>query len=193
MLVVRRRAAPVRRHPVPYGLSRTTLQRSDLAGFAGYGHCASHSRWYWGLKLYLLTTTDGLPVTWCLANPKLGEREVAQELLAHAHEAGALQPGMVVITDKGLPGRDMERFCADQVGVLLVRPDRKDEKRRFGNLAGIRRWIESVNDTRKGQLDLEGHGGRTTAGVYTASPTASSRWPPRSGTTDPSTPRTSGP
>jgi hypothetical protein len=153
--------------PVPCGMSRCTAQRSDLVGFAGYGYCAAHSRWYWGLKLYLLTTTDGLPVAWCLATPKLGEREVAQELLAHARETGGLQPGMVVITDKGLSGKDMERFCADQVGILLVRPDRKDEKRRYGNLAGIRQWIESVNDTLKGQLDLEGHGGRTAAGVYT--------------------------
>jgi len=30
----------------------------------------------------------------------------------------------------------------------------------------IRQWIESVNDTLKGQLDLERHGGRTTEGVY---------------------------
>ena len=60
----------------------------------------------------------------------------------------------------------MEHFAADQVGVLLVRPDRKDEKRRYGNLAGMRQWIESVNDTLKGQLDLERHGGRTGAGVY---------------------------
>lgn len=73
---------------------------------------------------------------------------------------------MVVVTDKGLSGKGMERFCTQQVGVLLVRPDRKDEKRRHGNLAGIRQWIESVNDTLKGQLDLEGHGGRTAAGVF---------------------------
>jgi hypothetical protein len=60
----------------------------------------------------------------------------------------------------------MERFCAEQVGVLLVRPDRKDEKRRYGDLAGVRRWIESVNDTLKGQLGLEGHGGRAAGGVF---------------------------
>jgi hypothetical protein len=30
-----------------------------------------------------------------------------------------------------------------------------------------RQWIESVNGTLKGQLDLECHGGRTAAGVYT--------------------------
>ena len=34
--------------PVPYGMSRETVKRSDLAGHAGYGYCASHSRFYWG-------------------------------------------------------------------------------------------------------------------------------------------------
>jgi len=31
----------------------------------------------------------------------------------------------------------------------------------------VRQWIESVNQTLKGQLRLEGHGGRTPAGVFT--------------------------
>jgi hypothetical protein len=107
-----------------------------------------------------------MPVAWCLADPKLGEREVAQELLAHARDIGALQDGMIVLADKGLAGREMERYAADQIKVLLARPDRKDERRRFGTLGGMRQWIESVNDTLKGQLDLERHGGRTPAGVY---------------------------
>ena len=152
--------------PVPCGTSRPTAQRSALAEIAGYGYCAAHSRWYWGLKLYLLTTAEGLPVAWCLANPKIGEREIAEDLLAHARELGALAPGMVVLADKGLAGTAIERYAAEQIGVLLARPDRRDEQRRFGNLAGVRQWIESVNDTLKGQLDLEGHGGRTPAGVY---------------------------
>jgi hypothetical protein len=52
--------------PVPCGTSRQTVRRSDLAGRAGYGYCAAHSRWYWGLKLYPLPTAEGLPVAWCL-------------------------------------------------------------------------------------------------------------------------------
>ncbi|MDQ0673466.1 hypothetical protein QFZ36_001027 [Pseudarthrobacter siccitolerans] len=30
--------------PLPCGMSRETVKRSDLAGHAGYGYCASHSR-----------------------------------------------------------------------------------------------------------------------------------------------------
>jgi hypothetical protein len=152
--------------PVPCGTSRETVKRSELAGWANYGYCAAHSRWYWGLKLYLITTPEGMPAAWCLADPKLGEREVATELLAHARDTGALREGMIVLADKGLAGREMERYAAEEVKVLLARPDRKDERRRFGNLGGMRQWIESVNDTLKGQLDLERHGGRTPAGVY---------------------------
>lgn len=48
--------------PVPGGMSRETVKRSDLAGHAGYGYCASHSRYYWGLKLYLVCTGDGMPI-----------------------------------------------------------------------------------------------------------------------------------
>jgi hypothetical protein len=152
--------------PVPCGTSRQTVKRSELAGWANYGYCAAHSRWYWGLKLYLLTTAEGMPVAWCLADPKLGERDVAADLLGHARDTGALGDQMIVLSDKGLAGREMERFAADQIKVLLARPDRKNERRRFGNLAGMRQWIEAIIDTLKGQLDLERHGGRTASGVF---------------------------
>jgi hypothetical protein len=127
--------------PIPCGTSRETVRRSELAGWVNYGYCASHSRWYWGLKLYLLATPEGMPVAWGLADPKLGEREVATELLAHARDTGALRDKMIVLADKGLAGREIEHCAAGQVRVLLARPDRRDERRRFGNLAGMRQWV----------------------------------------------------
>jgi hypothetical protein len=48
--------------PVECALSRPTVKRSDLAGRAGYGHCSSHSRFFWGLRLHLLCTPSGLPI-----------------------------------------------------------------------------------------------------------------------------------
>jgi hypothetical protein len=41
-----------------------------------------------------------------------------------------------------------------------------DEKPWHGSIGWIRQWIELVNNTFRGQLDLERHGGRTTVGVY---------------------------
>ncbi len=67
--------------PVPCAASRETVKRSELAGHAGYGYCASHSRYFWGFGLYLICTPEGMPIIWGLAHPKLGEREVTQALL----------------------------------------------------------------------------------------------------------------
>lgn len=47
--------------PVECGRSRETAKRSDLGGWAEYGYCASHSRYFWGLRLHLLCTLHGLP------------------------------------------------------------------------------------------------------------------------------------
>lgn len=150
--------------PLPCGASRETAKRSELAGWAGYGYCASHSRFYWGLKLYLVTTLEGMPVVWCLADPKLGEREVAADLLGHGHDLRAFPTGVVVIGDKGFAGRGFERDMTE-LGITFVRPDRRDEPRRHGNLALIRQRIESIFNTAKRQLSLEQHGARTPASV----------------------------
>ena len=48
--------------PVECGRSRETAKRSDLAGWAQYGYCASHSRYFWGLRLHLVCTPAGLPL-----------------------------------------------------------------------------------------------------------------------------------
>jgi Transposase DDE domain len=152
--------------PVPCGTSRETVKRSELAGWAGYGYDASHHRFYWGLKLYVLAAPDGVPVAWCLANPDQGEREVAEALLDRAARQGVLRPGMVVLAEEGLAGREFDQFV-DGLGATLARPDRRDEPHRFGSLGGVRQWVEAIFDTLKDQLGLERHGAHTVHGAWT--------------------------
>jgi hypothetical protein len=149
--------------PVPCAASRETVKRSALAGHAGYGYCKSHHRYFWGLRLYVLAAPDGLPVAWCLATPKLGEREVVAAMLDR--ERGRLRPGLVILADKGFAGHDFEQLVAAH-GAVLVGPDRADERPCHGSLGRWRQWIESTFDTLKDQLGLERHRGRTLAGVY---------------------------
>jgi DDE family transposase len=154
--------------PVECGRSQPTAKRSELAGWAGYGYCASHSRYFWGLRLHLVCTPAGLPVAFALTNPKIDEREVARDLFEIEPELLGRRPGQTVIADKGYASAEFETFLTEH-DARLLRPARKNERPRPGAhfLKPLRQIIESVNDTLKGQLDLERHGGRTHDGVTT--------------------------
>ena len=151
--------------PVPCAASRETVKRSELAGHAAYGYCAAHSRYFWGFRLYLLCSPDGMPHGFCLAPANQPEREVAAALLERMRTSGALHGDELVIGDKGFAGEQFEQIVRSLAHAFL-RPDRRNEQPRHGSLGGIRQWIESIIDTAKGQLSLERHGGRTLAGVW---------------------------
>ena len=153
--------------PVECGRSRPTAKRSGLAGFAGYGYCASHSRFFWGLRLHLICTPSGLPIAFALAGAKADEREVARDMLEIDPHLLAARPGQKIMGDKGYASAEFETFLAGR-GAVFIRPARSDEKTRAHSrfLKPLRQLIESVNDTLKGQLDLERHGGRTDEGVF---------------------------
>lgn len=136
--------------PVECARSRETVKRSDLAGWAAYGYCASHSRFFWGLRLHLVCTPGGLPIAFALTSAKADERTTLVDMLGADPHLVAQRPGQTLIADKNYYGRDFERTLAE-AGLHLLRP--------------LRQVIESINQTFKGQLDLERHGGRTPGGV----------------------------
>ncbi|MDU0291655.1 IS982 family transposase [Saccharothrix longispora] len=152
--------------PVECGRSRQTAQRSDLAGWAEYGYCASHSRFFWGLRLHLVCTPGGLPVAFALTGAKADERTTLLDILTVDPDLVADRPGQTLIADRNYYGRDFEHALAD-AGIELLRPARKGEAERPGAalFKPLRQVIESINQTLKAQLDLERHGGRTKPGV----------------------------
>lgn len=154
--------------PVPCGCSRETVTRSDVAGWAEYGYCASHSRYLWGLRLHLVCTLHGLPVMFALSGAKGDEREALLGMLEIDAGLVAARPGQILIGDKNYFGRLFEEeLTGREIGLL--RPVRKGEARRAGQkyLKPFRQVIESVNWSLKGQLSLEEHGGRTGGGIFT--------------------------
>jgi hypothetical protein len=152
--------------PVECGRSKETAKRSDLAGWAGYGYCASHSRYFWGLRLHLVCTLAGLPVMFALTNPKDDEREVLLNMFQVEPDLVAARPTQTLIGDKNYFGREFEARLQD-AQIRLLRPARKGEPERPGSalFKPLRQVIESINQTFKGQLDLEHHGGHTPGGV----------------------------
>ena len=153
--------------PVECARSREAVARSDLAGWAEYGYCASHSRFFWGLRLHLVCTLHGLPVGFALTGAKADERQTLLAILdTDPALTGADRAGQILIADKNYYGREFEATLAG-AGLDLPRPARKGEQPRAGTefFKPLRQIIESINDTFKGQLDLEHHGDHT-AGVW---------------------------
>src|SRR5690242_4371822 len=74
--------------------------------------------------------------------------------------------GLLILADKGYVSRELDAYLA-QRGVRLLRPSYRNRTPHPAQhlLKPVRQLIESVNDTLKGQLDLELHGGRTIDGV----------------------------
>lgn len=141
--------------PVECGRSIDTMRRSELGPWCANGYCASHSRHFWGMRLHGVFAPDGTPRAWALAPANVGEREVAEELLATT-----LSGGEAVVGDKGYAGAEFEGKVKD-LGATLFRPARKDEPGRGPHLAPIRQRIESIFQTCKDILTLERHGART--------------------------------
>ncbi len=152
--------------PVECGRSRETARRSDAAGWAEYGYCASHTRYFWGLRLHLVCTLTGLPVLFALAGAKADERETLLGMLEAGQDVVNAHLGQTLIGDKNYFGRAFENDLTER-DLVLLRPARKGEARRAGQhlFKPLRQVVESVNWTFKGQLDLERHGGRTPEGI----------------------------
>jgi hypothetical protein len=129
---------------------REAAKRSELAGWAGYGYCASHSRFFWGLRLGLVCTPAGLPITWALANPKLDERQVLMAVLDHDPSVLSDRPGLLIIADKGYVSRELDAYPTER-GARLLRPSYHNRTPHPAQhlLKPVRQLIESVNQTPK--------------------------------------------
>jgi hypothetical protein len=153
--------------PVECARSRETVKRAGASSLGGaiadaadYGYCASHSRYFWGLRLHTLMAPDGTPRAMALTSPKEGEREVCLRLLQRVNRAGPL----TVLGDKGYAGADFEARAA-ALGATVVRPRRKEEPKGAPHLAPLRQRIESIYWSAKDILTLERHGARTLRGL----------------------------
>ncbi len=116
----------------------------------------------------------GLPLGWALTGAKADERSVLSDIVATTPALAATRTHagpdhrQLLIGDKNYFGKAFEADLAG-AGIDLLRPTRKGETPRPGErfFKPLRQIIESINDTLKGQLDLEHHGGRTITGVCT--------------------------
>jgi hypothetical protein len=95
--------------PIPVLGYKRSKAHSEFAGRAGYGHCAARNLNYFGFKLVMLTTLDGLPLVYDLVAANTDEREAATVVLQRVRECD-------IFGDKGFIGDDWQADVRQQTG-----------------------------------------------------------------------------
>ncbi len=98
--------------PVPVLSYQRGTQHSDFAGMAAYGVCASRNLKYFGFKLVILTTLDGIPVVYELVPANTDERVAAEEVLDWVYNCD-------IFGDKGFISEDWQLEQYHQHGNRL--------------------------------------------------------------------------
>jgi hypothetical protein len=144
------------------------LKRHDDRGLAfdgraAVGWCQTKRQWYYGFKLALALTLDGVIVRYDLVPANVDDRDAAAEVL---------EAGCRYWADKGFYGRECQREWREADGALVraepPRGTRAAWPRAFAYLAHrIRQVIEAVNAQLQGQFAIERTLAKTLWGLVT--------------------------
>lgn len=127
--------------PIPVVGYKRSKRRSAFRGTAAYGYCASRQLDYFGYKLVMVTTLDGLPVVYDLVPANTDERLAAEAVIDRIQNA-------VLVGDKGFLGVEWQAQMLEQTGNTILTPKRKNQK--IQHPAGFERLLNSVRERIEG-------------------------------------------
>jgi hypothetical protein len=127
--------------PVPVMGYKRSKKHSDFAGSAAYGYCSSRNLHYYGYKLVMVTTLDGLPVLYELVPANIEERQAAETVLDR------LANGQV-FGDKGFLGEEWQAQIERQTGNRVITPKRVNQIIQHPD--GFERLLNSIRERIEG-------------------------------------------
>ncbi|KZM58197.1 IS982 family transposase [Geobacillus thermoleovorans] len=104
---------------------------------ADIGYCASKKQWYYGLKLHLQVTDQGLPMGYVVTEASCHDRIAAESVMTqipHPYNFG----------DKGFISRDLQKRLYEEYQMALWTPSRKNQKHRASET-----WEQWIQQKRK--------------------------------------------
>lgn len=137
--------------PVPVVGYKRSKAKSDFAGSAAYGVCVSRKLKYFGYKLVMLSTLDGIPVAYELVPANTDERVAAETVLPFVWNSD-------VFCDKGFIGQDWQQEQRDSQGNRIWTPKRENQKAQ--NPAGFDRLLNSLRERIEGTFNQVRNTGR---------------------------------
>jgi len=127
--------------PIPVMGYKRSKRRSDFAGSADYGFCASRNMKYYGYKLVSLCTLDGIPVVYELVSANTDERLAAESILY------ALR-GCRIYADKGFVGKDWQERIFRHTRNRIFTAKRANQADQ--NPIDFDRWLCSIRERIEG-------------------------------------------
>jgi hypothetical protein len=145
------------RHWRRYGKTHLMLPGADL------GHCAAKKETFYGYRLVVLTTLEGVITDWELIPASEDEREGALDLLYEYRD-------LKTLGDKGFLDRVRQRVLAEDTGNALLTPKRKNQKEQNpaewdALMNRMRRLVETVFAQGKDGFGMEKPFARTLWGL----------------------------
>lgn len=137
--------------PIPVVGYKRSKAHSDFAGSANYGVCVSRKLHYWGYKLVLLSTLNGLPVAYELVPANTDERDASDEVLVVLWQGD-------VFTDKGMIDRDWQGEWKQRRDVRIWNPKRQNQKEQ--NSPAFDRWLSGIRERIEGAFNEVQNTGR---------------------------------
>lgn len=127
--------------PIPVLGYKRCKGKSDFAGSANYGHCASRNLDYFGFKLVAISTLDGIPVIYDLVPANLDERLAAESVIDSLSSCD-------IFADKGFIGFEWQTSIFDQTNNLIWTPKRSNQH--VQNSKNLDRWLSKVRERIEG-------------------------------------------
>ena len=127
--------------PIPVCGYQRSKRQSDFLGSANYGFCASRNLRYFGYKLVMVCTLQGLPVIYDLVPANLDERLAAEAIIDQFSFCD-------VIADKGFIGFEWQSRIFDQTCNLIWTPKRANQYQQ--NSKRLDRWLCAVRERIEG-------------------------------------------
>jgi hypothetical protein len=130
--------------PVPVLSYKRGKSHTDFAGVAGYGVCTSRNLKYYGFKLVILTTMEGMPVVYELVPANTDERDAAEEVLDYVW-------GCDIFGDKGFLGEEWQLEQYNRHGNRIWTAKRLNQHPQ--NTPAFDRWLNSVRERVEGAFN----------------------------------------
>lgn len=128
--------------PIPVVGYRRSKRHSNFRGSADYGYCAARKMKYFGYKLVMLSTLEGIPIAYDLVSANTDERQAVEGVLEVVN-------GCDIYGDKGFIGQDWQEAIASSTGNRIWTMYRCNQHQQASStlkrlIAQVRQRIEGV-------------------------------------------------